>query len=209
MSAPAKGKRRFWTEADLTLLRQMTAAGEGYRAMSAALNRTHGSINTMMRTLGLNIDPAMAARRREEANKARTGEKRGKRPCSPEQRARLRSYCEKMNSDPAIRADAIEKMRQWKRSPEGREQCRRAREKQLAPSFGHWPPACREIYRDLTRHKGLPAAEARAIVEAEIERIKGREQRARTDELRRRAEAMRTGGGRARISAPLREADAC
>ena len=160
--------RRFWTEEELQRLRSLVEAGEGYSTLAAALGRTNGSINRMIRKLGINIDPEAVKRRRMESNQARKGEKRQGKPCSPEHRERLRSYCAKMNSDPAIRAEAIEKMRQWKRSPEGRAKSREARERHLAKTFGGWPPQFREQYRFLTRQKGIPAIEARAMIEPQI-----------------------------------------
>lgn len=162
------GARRY-TDDELATLLRMAREGCGLAEIGATLGRSKAAISIALRNRGLCICPEAAARRRIEMNRARKGERREGRPLSPEHRARIQAWAKIMNSDPAIRADALAKMRESRRTPESRAKSKAAREKQLADKFGDWPPQFREQYRFLTRKKNVPAPEARAMILPQID----------------------------------------
>lgn len=106
------------------------------------------------------------------------------------------------NSRPDVRAKKLAALERA-RSPDSRARAGRSISERALADI---PPAYRDEHRRLVKSKRIPAAESRQLISIQVEHDKRKAQQRFAEELRARAEAMRTGGGRARISPTLESA---
>lgn len=168
---------RLWTDDDWATFRALVADGAGIRDLMLALNRTRGAICRALKNSGLRIDPDKAAERRLQSIAARKGQPR-KSP-TPEPLHVKRKRIEAVRAfyateaGLALRARRSAELKAHRAKPEVKEILRKAGKASGEKRMAWCPPHLRETYRTLAHGgKGYTAAEAKALLQPEIERFK-------------------------------------
>jgi hypothetical protein len=198
-----------WTEALDQQLRDGVAAKKSAREIAAEIGPpcTVRAVFNRARRTGVKFDVETWRQRcgrydRSPEARAKTSAANTRRWADPEARRAASERMKRMFDDPAYAEAHRERICTYTRSPEGRNQRSRTSAKMHAARIG-LPAAYRPLYRKMVTQYRYRAEDARALVLEQVERDREAEIARRAEEMRARAEAMRTGGGRAAICQPL------
>lgn len=193
--------RRTYSDKDLELLKRYAREGLGADAAAKALGRNRQAVIAAARRYGYEWNKEAAAKRRAE-NGGRT--RRAKVQASgdwmsPDGRERQRQAVRRHNleryADPAARKAQAAQLLALRQLPEV-EAKRRAGVERWIRRLMSWCPEDRlQTYYELRQMK-ISAPDARAIIEAEIEREAKRTARIAAQEREQRFERLRRSGGR-------------